>query len=250
MPRRRCKTAATPLSPEWEALLAAIPLVRHRLALSRFARFCCQQGVGPSEVTQEVFDRYRAALTTASLVRKPEEVYRDTARAWAKLPEGHCRVVPAPVAVPELPSSRKPGRQPLSAFPASFRDELSAFGRWCVTPDPLDDRARAKALRKQTVISYVSNLHTAADAAVRAGVPIASITSISVLTAPEVFMKVLRRLLADRDQKPTPTVHGAATVLVIVAHDWLKQPDQELAELKRHQGQAAEASSRPHPEEP
>ena len=46
-------------------------------------------------------------------------------------------------------------------------------------------------------------------------------------------MKVLRRLLADKDQKPTVTVHGVATVLVIVAHGWLKLPDQELAELKR-----------------
>ena len=135
--------------------------------------------------------------------------------------------------MPELPSRRKPGRQPLGAFPASFRDELAAFRRWCVTADPLDDRARPRALRDQTVTSYLSNIHTAADAAVRAGVPIAEHHLDRRADRARRLLKILRQLLADTDQKATANVHGVATVVLIVARDWLRQSPEEIAELKR-----------------
>ena len=82
------RTATTRLSPGWAQLIAAIPLVRHRHALSRFGRFCTQKGVEPGSVTQGTFDGYRAALMGGSLVRNPATVYRDAARAWTQLPQG------------------------------------------------------------------------------------------------------------------------------------------------------------------
>ena len=87
----------------------------------------------------------------------------------------------APVPTRQL---KKSGRQPLAAFPRHFQDDIERFKRWCTFADPLDDQCRPKPLRAQTVISYTSNLHTAADAAVRSGVPIADVTSIAVLAEP------------------------------------------------------------------
>ena len=102
-----------------------------------------------------------------------------------------------------------------------------------MTADPLDDRVRAKVLRPQTIITYRSALHTAADAAVRGGVPIAEMTSIAVLARPEVYVTILRQMLRETDQKATANVHGVATVVPIVARDWLKQSPEEIAALKR-----------------
>jgi integrase len=225
------QTATTRLTPPWQELIAAIPRVGHRLALSRFGRFCVQQAIAPADVTQACFDRFRQALLEGSLVRNAESVYREAARAWSQLNAGVAGLTPIAVLPPE--TKRATGRQPLAAFPATFRDDLQAFGRWCITADPLDDQARARALRPQTVISYTSCLHTAADAAVRGGVPIGEIASLAVLASPEIYVRILRRLLADRDNKPTPTVHGVATVVLIVARDWLRQSPEELAVLKK-----------------
>jgi integrase len=226
------KTADTRLSPGWQDLIAAIPQPRLRHALSRFGRFCVQQGIEPPDVNQEVFDHYREALMERSLVRNPQAVHHQAAQAWAELPEGLAGLSGTRIEVPSVGTQRAPGRRPLSAFPASFVEELAAFGRWCLTADPLDEGARAKALRPQTVISYRSNLHTAADAAVRSGVAIAEVTSIAVLTRPSVYREILRHLLRGTDQKATANVHGVATVVLIVARDWLRQSPEELAALK------------------
>lgn len=226
------QTASTRLTPGWERLIAGIPKVRHRIALSRFGRFCSQQGIEPAAVTQDTFDSFREALTGASLVRNAGEVHRAAVIAWAQVPESLTGGATAKVVVPPTVTARPAGRHPLSAFPASFRTDLAAFQRWCGTADPLDDEVRPKALRPQTVISYSSNLHTAADAAVRGGVPIADVTSIAVLTRPDVYLRILKRLLADSNQKTTANALNTATMVPIVAKDWLRQSPAEIAALK------------------
>lgn len=226
------QTATTRLSPGWKDLIAGVSKIRHRHALSRFARYCVQRGFEPAAVTQQTFDGYGEALAGGSLVRHPVVVHREAVLAWSQLPEALTGCAVSAVTVPPTGTIRSPGRQPLSAFPPSFQDDLAAFQRWCVTADPLDDEARPKAVRPQTVISYTSNLHTAADAAVRAGVAIADITSIAVLTDPAIYVRILRQMLADAGQKATANVHGVATMVVIVAKDWLRQSPEEIAALK------------------
>jgi integrase len=227
------RTATTRLTPAWERLLAAIGRERHLYALSRFARFCCQAGTDPESVTEATFERFRDTLTAGSLVRNPEGVHRTAVRAWMALPETIAEFTLARINPIKLATPAAPGRIPLSGFSADFQTDMDAFKRWCVTADPLDDAARARPLRTQTVISYGSNLHTAADAAVRAGVAIQDINAIADLTSPEVFQKIMRRLYEDKGQTGSPTLFGVATMLKIVAKDWLKQSPDALEALKR-----------------
>lgn len=227
------QTASTRLSPGWEELIAGLPKIRHRLALSRFARYCTQQGTAPGDVTQDSFDAFREALMASSLVRNPHRVCREAASAWNQIPTGPPGRHPAvQVSVPPTGTAKAPGRHPLAAFPASFREDLEAFQHWCATADPLDERARPKALRAQTVISYTSNLHSAADAAVRAGVPITDLAGLAVLTRPDVYLAILRQMLADAGKVATANLHGVATAVVILAQGWLGQSPDEIAALK------------------
>jgi integrase len=227
------QTATTRLTPGWDALIGGALKVRHRLALSRFARFCVQQGIAPGAVTEETFEAYREALAGGSLVRNPDGVYREAVLAWAELPDGTSGRSAAPVTVPLPPAAAPAGRHPLSGFPESFRADLEAFQHWCRTADPLDDAARPKALRPQTVISYTSNIHTAADAAVRGGVAIADITSLAVLARPDVYTRILRCLLADSQQQATANLHNVATMVPILAQGWLRQSPEQIAVLKK-----------------
>ena len=227
------RTATVPLSMAWARLLETIPMKGQRLVLSRLARFCSLEGVAPGEVDKDTFARFGEALAAGSLVRNPGKVCRDAAQAWSGLPEvivGSPTRAFAPVPNRKL---KKSGRHPLAAFPRSFQNDLERFKRWCTSADPLDDRCRPKPLRAQTVISYTSNLHTATDAAVRSGVPIADVTSIAVLADPAIYLRILRQMLADADNKATANVHGVATVVLIVALDWLRQSPEQIDALKR-----------------
>ena len=51
-------SAKTQLSPAWVALMAQLPAKRHRLGLSRFARYASAAGVDPGEVNDSVIDRF------------------------------------------------------------------------------------------------------------------------------------------------------------------------------------------------
>ncbi|WP_421693939.1 hypothetical protein [Aestuariivirga sp.] len=225
------RTANIRLAPAWSALIGEITATRQRLALSRFARFCSQANIAPVEVAQKTFDGYLVALTTSTLVRNAKAVHRTAVLAWSQLAKGVAGL--SSVEVPASPTAPPPGRHPLASFSASFQKDLLAFQTWCVTADPLDDEVRSKALRTQTVISYTSNLHTAADAAVRSGLPFSEITSIAVLTRADVYRRILRQMMADSGQTATARVHGVATMVVIVAKDWLKLSLAEIAELKK-----------------
>lgn len=227
------RTASVELTPAWAILMDALPGKRQQLALSRFARFCCSAGVAPEDVNQDTFGRYAKALTSSSLVRNAEDVCRVAAAVWTDMPENLRGQGPAHVPQAVVRRTRKRGRYPLSAFPAAFQRDLDAFRQWCMTADPLDDAARPKALRAQTVMSYSSNLHTAADAAVRSGMPIGEIVSLSVLADAAVYLRILRRLLADTEPGVSSTVHNVATMIPIIARDWLRQTPEQIAELKR-----------------
>jgi integrase len=224
-------TANVTLLPGWKALFTGAQSKQLQLALSRFGRFCTQRGVTPDNVSDETFLLFLEALCEGSLVRNPRQVHRHAARAWNQLPDVGNGFVPAKVTIlPIIPRDR--GLR-LNAFPESFQQDLKAYQAWCASADALDDNARAKRLRPQTIISYGSALHSAACAAVKAGVAIEDITSLAFLTSPVTYTKILRQLHLNAGAKANAHATTIATIVYIVAKDWLKQPADDIAEMRR-----------------
>ena len=221
-------TARVELAVPWRQLLAEAPAgTRH--ALSRFAHWATLRGIAPGSVNGTTFAQFDRELHSASLVRNLRHRSRLVRRAWNVLAADRSRRLKV-VLLEADPRVLK--RLPLASFPVTFRNDIDAYAAWGSAADPLDDAARSRALRPSTLRLQRQHLHSAASAAVAAGILIKELNSLAALTEPETVRTLLRYLRKQAGDKPTQYLHGIAITLIAVASEWVKAPAETVAALK------------------
>ena len=125
---------------------------------------------------------------------------------------------------------------PWFELPASFRDEVEKYLVWCSVPDPLDDKARARALAPETLRLRHDHIHLAASAACAAGVDPERLTSLAELVEPETFRLALRHLWQKNGKKLSAYTRDVAVVLITIASEWVRAPADQLSTLKKLRG--------------
>jgi integrase len=176
-----------PLTPAWEQLRAKIEdsLVRSRL--SAFMRFCSANSITPAEVDEAVVERFMAYRSQAG---KPvDDAFRRVmARAWnANVGE-----------IPGWPAQRllePPVKTHVEiaweAFPEGLRRDVDRYleGLTRVRRNRIGQRIRP--LKPSTIHTRRAELAAVARKAVKTGVAIDELTSLSALLAPDVVERVL-----------------------------------------------------------
>src|SRR5260370_228211 len=190
------KTADVELDCTWAALLTAVKDTAVSNGLSRLARWATVHRIGPAEVDDAVLERFFSDLDANSLVRNLGSQRRIVAKAWNGLAtlraDGDLRCV-------EIPSNRPAStRVSWLKLPASFREEVETYLVWCSVPDPLDDKARGRALAPETVRLRRDHVHLAASAACAAGIDVECLTSLAELVEPQTFRAILRQQWEQR----------------------------------------------------
>src|SRR6266542_3808446 len=128
--------------------------------------------------------------------------------------------------------SRAPTRMGWDKLPASFREDVEAYLAWCEMPDPLDDRARARALAPRTRELRRNHLHSAVTAAVASGIAADQLSSLAALVEAEALKAMLRHMWKENGGKLSAYTHGVAGTLVAVAKEWARLPADKLEILK------------------
>jgi hypothetical protein len=227
--RPMLKTAECNLDKVWSRLLARAPR-RLRLQLLRFGRWASLRGIRPEAVNDRTIARFIAELEAATLVRGLRHVPRMVSKAWNALVAFHKTVGLRPVAVP---ASRRLLRRVLwRQLPAALRKDIEGYLTWASVPDPLTDGARARALGSQTLRLQRNHIHSAASAAVAAGVALEKLTSLACLAEPETFRALLRHRWHEDGRKLSAYTHGIAITLIAIAVEWVKAPAKSIATLK------------------
>ncbi len=99
-------------------------------------------------------------------------------------------------------------------------------------PDPLAEGARARGLGPRTLRLQQEHIHSAASAAIAAGIAIEQITSLAVLVSPELFRAALGEVWKQDGRKLSAYAHGIAITLIAIAAEWVKAPTGTIAALK------------------
>jgi integrase len=227
-------TANVELDSSWDALLRGVPDKGVKYGLSRLARWASGRQISPKAVDDAVLEQFFAELEGTSLVRNLRAQRRRVAKTWNRLAtlsaDQNLRRV-------QVPSNRAVSpRVPWLELPVSFREEAERYLVWCRVPDPLDDKARARALAPETVRLRRDHIHLAASAACASGVPAESLTSLAQLVEPETFRAVLRHLWAKRGGKFTTYTRDVAVVLITIASEWVRVHADQLSALKKLRG--------------
>jgi len=227
------KTADLKLDEVWSLLLApADRRVRH--GLSRFARWANLRRIAPEAVDEGTIDRFVAELDGASLIRNLHNLRRTVTTAWNALAAMHQTAGLRLVAVPT--NRAAPTRIPWQELPASFRDDVERYLTWASVPDPLAEGARARALAPLSLRLQQGHIHSAASAAVAAGIPAKQLTSLARLVEPETFRAVLRHLWHQDGRRLSAYTFGVAVTLIAIATEWVQAPADTVAILKALRG--------------
>jgi integrase len=225
------KTFRVELDSDWETLLGAADDKAISNGLSRLARWATLRKVSPAGIDSMALERFFSDLESSSLVRNLRFQRRRVAKLWnrlaALLPDRDLKVV-------EVPSNAVASRSvPWREFPASLRQEAEEYARWCSVPDPLDENARSRALAPETLRLRSHYIQSAASAACSAGIDISQLTSLSKLVEVETFRVILRQQWERCGGKLTGYLADLASVLIIIASEWVRVPADQLATLKK-----------------
>lgn len=228
--RPMIKTAGVELSESWSRLFEGTNKKRICYGLSRFAHWASQRQITPAEVNTATIERFAADLEAASLVRNIRELHRSVSKTWNSLVR--LRSDQALQIVETLTNNSTPGRVPWGDLSASLRKDVDLYLAWGAMPDPLDEKARARALAPRTLDLRRDHIHSAVTAAVDAGINLQRLTNLASLVEPETFKALLRQRWEEGARKLTSYTHGVGGTLIVIAAEWVKVPPETLAALK------------------
>jgi Phage integrase family len=187
-----------PLVEEWKALKAKIEgsLVRHRL--SSFMRFCSANGIKPGEVSESVVECF---IEYRSRCGKPADTAfrRLMARAW----NANVEMIPG---WPDTKLIEPPVKSTVeiawSDFPEGLRQDVERYLEGLTKIRRNRKGQRIRPLKPVTIRTRRAELQGAARMAVKVGVSIENLTSLSALLAPEVAERVLEAYCEKNGEAP------------------------------------------------
>jgi hypothetical protein len=204
--RPMVRTANVKLDEAWARVLGpSDPGIRN--PLSRFARWGNLRRIAPQAVNDSVLDRFITELESATLVRNLPKLRRSIPLAWNGLVGLHSDAGLRPLSVP--PSRFMRTRIPWEKFPVSFREDTERYLDWASVPDPLAEGARARALAPLSLRLLKTHIHSAASAAVAAGIPLKGDSILwrgSSSPKPSALCWVTSGARTDESSPPSPMV--------------------------------------------
>lgn len=224
---RVAKTAPPPLAEDWRDLLDHLPHRWQAYMLSRFARYCSENSIEPSAVSDTVLADFEQHLDQRDLAKNPKIAVTETRRVWnssvACADERFQRLTP--------PSRRDHVCRSLTDYPASFQKDLAAYCDTLVHSDILSDLGPSKPLRPTSVRNIVASVRQFANALVQQGKAVDDVTSLAFLVEPEHCKLGLRYFLNRNGGKPPTWLAGMAGHLLAIARHHVRLSDGKIAKL-------------------
>jgi integrase len=173
------------VSPEWAAFRERLKDRSARTLLSNFIRYCSARGISPNAVDDAIFAeywRYRAELTAFASGNSNR---RQVARTWNAYAAASAL---QPLSEPPIRRRELPAWED---FPEGLRQEIDAFFVGLTQPHRGMNGRRSRPCQPTTIRTGRAQLAAVARMAVRIGVPISNLTSLSALLHPDVVERVI-----------------------------------------------------------
>jgi hypothetical protein len=204
-----------PLTPAWEGLRARIRDRFVRWRLTSFMRFCSANGIAPAEVDEIVVDRFRAYRAQSGTVAD-DRSGRRLVRTW-NVNVGKVRDWPARRL--REPAVKTLTEVPWAAFPEAFRRDVDQYLQDLTRVRRGRNGRRIRPLKPSTIRQRRMELAAAARMAVRTGVAIGDLNSLSALLSPNVVEKVLDGYWAKNGEMPRAFTIDLACKFVAIARE-------------------------------
>src|SRR5262245_51933893 len=164
-------------TPEWDAFLGSLTPPWEGNCLTRLANYCSINSLSPSDVDDQVMERFRHHLSEASLAKDPDETRKRTTQAWNRC----VKRTDLDLTVLYTPKSDRHRAIALAQFPVSFQADLEAWIKRLSNSEFWSGEGPAKPLRPFSLRNVRATIRQFASALVARGRPIEGITSLATL---------------------------------------------------------------------
>jgi hypothetical protein len=213
------------LSPEWLALSNELGSRSDKIALSRALHFCSARGITPNAVTEGTFDEYRLHLDR-SLLKRPNETFALTVRAWRRAEEA---IEGWPKIAVSIPDRRKYWVSGWGRFPEPLRRDCQAWCDRLAGHDLLED-APFRPVRPATLAHREWQIRFA-SALVRMNRDPSALTSLRNLIEIDAFKTGLRFFLDREGGAPTTAIADLASSLKAIARHHVRVEPHHLDQM-------------------
>jgi integrase len=226
-----------PLDPEWRKLRRRLK-DRSRLAkLSGLIRYCSLKGVGPDHVGEAVVDAYMSYRKETTALAVDNKARRAIARAW----NASCTIDNWPQQqLIEPPLKPKEGPR-WEDFPQQLQADVASHLKFLATHRRGQSGKHLRPCKASTLRTRRTDLISFAKKAISLGIPIGSLSSLSVLLVPEIVDRVLDAEWEQNGSEPKTSTIDLSKKLVAVARsagclttEQLGQLDDKRATLEQY----------------
>jgi site-specific recombinase XerC len=221
-----------PLTPVWVELRAHVQDGFVRWRLSSFMRFCSANGIAPAEVDELVVERFKSYRAQSG--RPADDASgRRLVRAWNSN-VGNIRGWP--VRQLKAPAVKPTTDLPWEEFPEGFRRDVDRYLQGLAQVRKGRNGRRIRPLKPSTIRQRRMELAAAARVAVKSGVPIRDLNSLSALLSPDAAEKILDAYWAKNGDAPKAFTIDLACRFVAIAKETKCVDDaacERLDEMRR-----------------
>ena len=222
-----CKTE--PLSDEWAALAMKASNEAGQCILRRFGRYCSARQTRPIDVTDDVVATYLAHIEHTQLTKWPRQTVDALILQWNRWVATDASLGLQPLT--------KPNRS--RAYALAWRDlptglarDAAEFKRRSLEMDAFGDDDH-RVVRATTAEQRDGMLRRLATAVLLNAGNVAEINSLADLVRPGTLKIGLTYLLSRAGSKSSRQTFSMAHLAHVIARDWAKLPEPDLAEIKR-----------------
>ena len=208
LPRR-----GTPLKPEWQQLRRRLKDLSRQGKLSGLIRYCSLKGIAPGVVDEAVVDAYMAYRKETTALAVDIKARRGIARAWnaSRGIEGwpQQQLIEPPLKAKEGPRWED--------FPQQLQADVASHLKFLATHRKSPSGKHLRPCKASTLRTRRTDLISFAKKAVRLGIPMEELSSLSVLLAPELVDRILDQEWEQNGEEPKTSTIDLAKKLVAVA---------------------------------
>jgi integrase len=216
-----------PLHPEWSKLRRRLTDQSQQAKLSGLIRYCSLKGIKPANVNEAVVDAYMDYRKETTALAVNNKARRAIARAWnaSRIIEGwpQQELIEPPLKPKEGPSWED--------FPPQLQADVDSHLKFLTTHRRSRDGKRLRPCQASTLRTRRTDLISFAKKAVRLGIPIESLSSLSVLLAPEIVDRVLDAEWEQNGSEPKTSTIDLSKKVVAVARSAGCLTTEQLGEL-------------------
>ncbi len=224
-PARRDK----PLAPAWDRLLTRHPSKDVQARLRPFAGWCTDNDIAPTEVNEDVLERYQERVGVIARSRNIPETIKKLRRSWNKLAQFYATEIT--FLARTWTSPLKWGHE-VEVMPQSFQDEMTLFKR-ARSPETYEEVFRCRPLKhKKAVDQQCQLIMRIVTVLEKCGHDLSQITSFAYLVQPRYFEQIMSGLKKQVEADDLRQLGAYASTVHWLAEKWVKVDGDTLKALK------------------